>query len=103
MSGIDTTILEMISEGARNIEIAERLHYSLASVKVRVRRLMQAYGARNRAELAAKATGSRPCARPRGAYKVGHIGSLTPAEAAVHGALFRVTSVEDEVETLVAV
>ncbi len=49
-------ILEMISQGATNTEIAQRIHYSTASAKGRVRRLMRSFGARNRVELAAKAS-----------------------------------------------
>ncbi len=55
-SEIDRVIVEMISRGATNSEIAERLHYSLPAVKLGVRRLMRNFGARNRVELAAKAT-----------------------------------------------
>ncbi len=55
-SETDRSILEMISQGAKNSEIADRTHYSLATIKVRVRRLMRDLGAKNRAELAAKAS-----------------------------------------------
>jgi DNA-binding CsgD family transcriptional regulator len=90
---VDAAILEMISEGARNTEIAERLHYSLASVKVRVRRLMQAHGARNRAELAVKALGLQPrAARAGAAFRVIHVGPLAPLSAAIHGAQFQVST-----------
>ena len=56
MSQFDRVILEMISQGAKNSEIADRTHYSVASVKIRVRRLMRNLGAKNRTALAAKAS-----------------------------------------------
>ena len=55
ISEINRVIVEMICRGATNNEIAERLHYSLPAVKLRVRRLVRNLGARNRVELAAKA------------------------------------------------
>ena len=51
---LDRIILEMIGQGATNTDIACRTHYSLAAIKVRLRRLMRNLGAKNRAELAAK-------------------------------------------------
>ena len=56
ISEVDGIILDMISQGATNTEIAQRIHYSTASAKGRVRRLMRNLGAKNRVELAAKAT-----------------------------------------------
>ncbi len=56
ISEVDGIILEMISQGATNTEIAQRIHYSTASAKGHVRRLMRSFGARNRVELAAKAS-----------------------------------------------
>ncbi len=56
ISEVDSIILEMISQGATNTEIAQRIHYSTASAKGRVRSLMRSFGARNRVELAAKAS-----------------------------------------------
>ena len=54
ISELDRIILEMIGQGATNTDIAWRTHYSLAAVKVRLRRLMRELGAKNRVELAAK-------------------------------------------------
>ncbi len=56
ISEVDGIILGMISQGATNTEIAQRIHYSTASAKGHVRRLMRSFGARNRVELAAKAS-----------------------------------------------
>ena len=55
LSEVDEIILEMISQGATNTEIAQRIHYSTASAKGHIRRLVRAFGARNRVELAARA------------------------------------------------
>jgi hypothetical protein len=55
-SDIDRLIVDLISSGATNTEIAKRLHYSLPSVKLRIRRLMRSFGARNRVALAARAS-----------------------------------------------
>ncbi len=52
---IECSILDMVSQGAKNAEIADRLHYSLPWVKYYVSRLMKEFGARNRAELAVMA------------------------------------------------
>ncbi len=54
ISEVDSIILNMISQGATNTEIAQRIHYSTASAKGRVRRLRRSFGARNRVELAYK-------------------------------------------------
>ncbi len=54
-SEIDRVIMEMISQGATNSAIADRLHYSVPSVKLRVRRLIRNFAVKNRVELAAKA------------------------------------------------
>ncbi len=53
---VDGIILEMISQGATNTAIADRLHYSVPSVKLRVRRLIRNFAVKNRVELAAKAS-----------------------------------------------
>ena len=56
LSEVDGIILDMITQGATNSEIAQRIHYSTASVKGHIRRLVRSFGARNRVELAAKAS-----------------------------------------------
>ena len=56
ISEIDRVIMEMISQGATNSAIADRLHYSVPSVKLRVRRLIRNFAVKNRVGLAAKAT-----------------------------------------------
>lgn len=92
LSEIDRAILEMISQGAKNSEIADRLAYSLAAVKVRVRRLMRTFAAKNRAELAVKAsTLAPPPPRVTAAYRVTYLG--TPPQLVVSRlrALFEVS------------
>lgn len=56
--GLDDTdlrIVEMLSEGRSNPEIAARVHLSANTVKDRVSKLMRLLGARSRAEVVAKA------------------------------------------------
>ena len=49
-------VLELMAEGLRNREIAERLYLSEATVKTHVRHLLEKLRLRNRAEAAAFAT-----------------------------------------------
>jgi PAS domain S-box-containing protein len=55
LDDVDLEVLRSIATGASNREIASRVHLSPATVKDRVRRLMDRLGARRRAELAAHA------------------------------------------------
>jgi PAS domain S-box-containing protein len=55
LSKLDLTILQLISDGLSNREIAERVYLSSHTIKDRVERIMRTFGASRRAELAAKA------------------------------------------------
>ena len=104
LSPAERSILDMVSHGAKNAEIADRLHYSLPWVKYYVSRLMQDFGARNRAELAVMAShlGAEP---PQGeeCYRVTHIDRLTPALGDSCGAQFQVSSGETSVRIAIRV
>jgi len=49
------TILQLVSNGLSNREIAERVYLSTYTVKDRIEKIMRAFGVTRRAELAAKA------------------------------------------------
>ncbi len=89
----EQSILDMVSHGAKNAEIADRLRYSLPWVKYYVSRLMKEFGARNRAELAVMAI-HMDTEPPQGevCYRVTHIGRLTPMIDAGRRAEFQVRS-----------
>jgi len=55
LDDVDLEVLRSIAAGASNREIASQVHLSPATVKDRVRRLMERLGAHRRAELAAHA------------------------------------------------
>ena len=98
---IECSILDMISRGAKNAEIADRLHYSLPWVKYYVGRLMRDFGARNRAELAVMASrlGNPGPFQAEKGYRVTHIDRLD----ASHGAQFQVSAGEVSVRVIVRV
>lgn len=101
---LERSILDMVSHGAKNAEIADRLHYSLPWVKYYVSRLMKDFGARNRAELAVMA--SRLGAEPLQAeecYRVTHIDGLTPTLGDSCGAQFQVSAGETCVRIVIRV
>ena len=90
LSQIDRSVLLMIGKGAKNSEIADRLHYNLPWVKRRLGHPMRNFGARNRTELAiiANRLAEQPTANAH--YRVTHVGGLVPIVAAVHGTQFQV-------------
>lgn len=101
---LERSILDMVSHGAKNAEIADHLHYSLPWVKYYVSRLMKDFGARNRAELAVMA--SRQGAEPLQAeecYRVTHIDGLTPTLGGCCGAQFQVSAGETSVRIVIKV
>ncbi len=102
LSPVECSILDMISRGAKNAEIADRLHYSLPWVKYYVGRLMRDFGAKNRAELAVMASrlgNAEPFQAEKG-YRVTHIDRLD----ASHGsAQFQVSAGETSVRVVVRV
>jgi PAS domain S-box-containing protein len=55
LSKLDLTILELLSQGLSNREIAERVYLSSHTVKDRIEKIMRYFGVNRRAELAAKA------------------------------------------------
>jgi DNA-binding CsgD family transcriptional regulator len=100
----ERSILDMVSHGAKNAEIADRLHYSLPWVKYYVSRLMRGFGARNRAELAVMASrlGIEPL-QAQESYRVTHIDGLTPVLGDSRGAQFQVWSGETSVRIVIRV
>lgn len=101
LSPAERSILDMVSHGAKNAEIADRLHYSLPWVKYYVSRLMREFGARNRAELAVMASrlGNPGPFQAENGYRVTLIGGLTSS----HGAQFQVSAGEVSVRVVVRV
>ncbi len=101
LSPVECSILDMISRGAKNAEIADRLHYSLPWVKYYVGRLMRDFGARNRAQLAVMASrlGNPEPFQAENGYRVTHIDRLD----ASHGARFQVSAGETSVRVVVRV
>lgn len=55
LTKLDLTILQLVSNGLSNREIAERVYLSAHTVKDRVERIMRYFGVTRRTELAAKA------------------------------------------------
>lgn len=55
LSKLDLTILQLISSGMSNREIAERVYLSIHTIKDRIEKIMRVFGVSRRAELAAKA------------------------------------------------
>ena len=55
LSMLDLTILQLISSGMSNREIAERVYLSIHTIKDRIEKIMRYFGVSRRAELAAKA------------------------------------------------
>jgi PAS domain S-box-containing protein len=55
LTNLDMTILQLLSSGLSNREIAARVYLSSHTVKDRIEKIMRAFGASRRAELAAKA------------------------------------------------
>ncbi len=55
LSKLDITILQLVSSGLSNREIAERVCLSTHTIKDRIEKMMRHFGASRRAELAAKA------------------------------------------------
>ena len=55
LSKLDLTILQLVSSGLSNREIAERVYLSTHTIKDRVEKIMRDFGVSRRAELAAKA------------------------------------------------
>ena len=101
---MERAILDLVSRGARNAEIADRLHYSLPWVKYYVSRLMREFGARNRAELAVMASrlGIEPL-QAQESYRVTHIDGLTPVLGDSCGAQFKVSARDKSVRIVIRV
>lgn len=55
LSKLDLTILQLLSDGLSNREIAERVYLSSHTIKDRIEKIMRAFGVTRRTELAAKA------------------------------------------------
>jgi len=55
LSKLDLTILQLVSSGLSNREIAERVYLSTHTIKDRIEKIMRYFGVSRRAELAAKA------------------------------------------------
>ena len=55
LSKLDLTILQLVSSGLSNREIAERVYLSTHAIKDRIEKIMRYFGVSRRAELAAKA------------------------------------------------
>lgn len=55
LSKLDMTILQLVSSGLSNREIAERVYLSTHTIKDRIEKLMRLFGVNRRAELAATA------------------------------------------------
>jgi len=55
LSKLDLTILQLVSSGLSNREIAERVYLSTHTIKDRIEKIMRYFGASRRAELAAMA------------------------------------------------
>ena len=55
LSRLDLTILQLLSSGLSNREIAERVYLSIHTIKDRIEKIMRYFGVSRRAELAAKA------------------------------------------------
>ena len=55
LSKLDMTILQLVSSGLSNREIAERVYLSTHTIKDRIQKMMRYFGTSRRAELAAKA------------------------------------------------
>lgn len=93
ISDLDWAILAAVSEGATNSEIADRLHYSVPAIRFHVRRLLKAFSARNRAQLAAITSGLAAQPAPAGqTYRITLINGAVPVVAAYHGAQFEVSA-----------
>jgi DNA-binding NarL/FixJ family response regulator len=55
LSKLDMTILQLLSNGLSNREIAERVYLSKHTIKDRIEKIMRYFGVNRRTELAAKA------------------------------------------------
>ncbi len=55
LTKLDMTILQLVSSGLSNREIAERVYLSTHTIKDRIEKIMRYFGVSRRAELAAKA------------------------------------------------
>jgi PAS domain S-box-containing protein len=55
LTKLDMTILQLVSNGLSNREIAERVYLSTHTIKDRIEKIMRQFGVSRRAELAAKA------------------------------------------------
>ena len=55
LSKLDLTILQLVSSGLSNREIAERVYLSTHTIKDRIEKIMRSFGVSRRAELAATA------------------------------------------------
>lgn len=55
LSKLDLTILQLLSRGLSNREIAERVYLSTYTIKDRIEKIMRSFGVSRRAELAARA------------------------------------------------
>jgi PAS domain S-box-containing protein len=55
LTKLDMTILQLVSNGLSNREIAERVYLSTHTIKDRIEKIMRHFGVNRRAELAAKA------------------------------------------------
>lgn len=55
LSKLDMTILQLLSDGLSNREIAQRVYLSTHTIKDRIQKMMRAFNVSRRAELAAKA------------------------------------------------
>jgi PAS domain S-box-containing protein len=55
LTKLDMTILQLVSNGLSNREIAERVYLSSHTIKDRIEKIMRYFGVNRRAELAAKA------------------------------------------------
>ncbi len=101
---LECSILDMVSQGAKNAEIADRLQYSLPWVKYYVSRLMREFGARNRAELAVMAShlGAQP-PQSEECYRVTHFDGLTPVLGDSCGAQFQASARDTSVRIVIRV
>jgi DNA-binding CsgD family transcriptional regulator len=54
----ERTVIDLVREGLRNREIADRIYVSLRTVEIRLTRIYRRFGVRSRTELIAKLTGS---------------------------------------------
>ena len=57
LSDEERTVVDLVREGCRNREIAEKIFVSLRTVEIRLTGIYRRFGVRSRTELVAKLTG----------------------------------------------